>query len=191
MAETNSITEVILQTLGVYINNRIRFASVIYGWPSYSDPLSLPAMSLKAAGDVTFQPSPSQPVKVQSPNSTTSKVLYHVGDYIFPLQVDIWTRTKSERHDVYAKLFTVFHGQTDIIQSCLHLDMPEYHAQTVTYHLQDHSYLNDEDAAIRGEWRLMFDVMADCPAIFEDEKVPITTQKPEAVLTTSTGPESF
>jgi hypothetical protein len=101
---------------------------------------------------------------------------YQIGEYEFPLQVDIWARTKEERFRLEDEFLNAFSADFPI--HGLSLVLERYHDVNCKYDMIDtFTYPDDEGSSQRREWRAKIDLVANCKAIHElDEFAMVTTE---------------
>jgi len=171
-----SVTKEIVERLGKVIASRVNLARVIYEWPSANLALQYPTLSIITKANPRFENFSPYLWENSTPNAakrTESK--YVVGAYEWPLQLDLWTKNKEQRHDLYQKIFQAF--MEDINAPGIAATMENYHDALARYDFIGFQYQDEEISAQRNEWRVTMDVLAQCKAIVtKDEFAIITTQ---------------
>lgn len=165
-ANNESISEIVPKKLGQYLLTQV--ASLKEYYPEFPSPnmtLKNPSVSVFATtsdfrAGAPYKKSPVEPADITDSKAT---VEYVVGIYDFSIQLDLWTRNKEERDDLFDQLFNALNPNIEPMG--LTLVMEEYFDQLCEYTYVGHEYGDSEERAQRDEWRVTLNLLATCKAI--------------------------
>lgn len=169
MADTTaneSITEIVATRLGEHLLSSISSLKDFYPeWPSPNIRLDLPAVTIfnPTPDFQNLSPYPKALPDLGAPVNSQSDIEWVVGLWNFSLQVDLWTKNKESRDDLFDQLFNALNPE--IQPMGLRLTMPKYFNQICDYLYIGHTLGDSESASQTGEWRISLNVEASCKAI--------------------------
>lgn len=182
----SAVREVVgaLQTF-LLANTAGKIQKVYAQFPATNEKLVFPAMSI-IAKDPKFTPAmPYVVEKIAAVEGDVSQTVRRVvGQYDIAMQMDLWAAYKPQRDSLYEDVFNAFNLNEDV--PGISLQLSGYYDQWVHFSLAGMSFIGDEAADQRGEWRVLIQVLATVNAI--TEKVADTIQTIENNLET---PESI
>jgi hypothetical protein len=188
-----SVSKELVLRLSLHLQKHVPgLAQVLNEWPNAGVELKYPSITI-----LTKQPkfTPLSPYLLTKTDieeeidaeDAKQEIKYVVGAYEWPLQLDLWTKTKEQRHEFFQKLFLAFN--TNPYVPGITTTMVDYHNALARYDLDGFQYQDEEISAQRTEWRVTMNVLSQCKAIVaKDEFAIITTQ---VSLTPTTDPEEF
>ncbi len=176
-----SVSKELVLRLGIHLQRYVPgLAAVLNEWPNAGVELKFPSISILTK-QPRFQPlSPYLMTKTDieeeiDAEDAKQEIKYVVGAYEWPLQLDLWTKTKEQRHEFFQKLFLAFN--TNVYVPGITATMQNYHNALARYDLDGFQYQDEEISAQRTEWRVTMNVLSQCKAIVaKDEFAIITTQ---------------
>jgi hypothetical protein len=104
-------------------------------------------------------------VDAEDDENPAVNVVNIIGQYEFRLQLDLWCKTKFERHDLYEKLFRALNPDT--ATSGLSLQLTEYYDLWARFLVNDFQLMAGEAETQRNEFRVKVGVVADVKAVTE------------------------
>lgn len=168
---TREVTERLIQHLKKNVPGIRNFFTE---WPDASMQLQYPSITLltKNPTHQSFNPYIyTQGATNARTNYRAAECLYVTGQYEFPLQLDLWTKTKEDRHTYYDLLYKAL--VPDPAKTGFRLTLENYHDAPANYLLQGFRYDDQETTSQRTEWRVIVDLIADCKAIVRKEEFVI------------------
>ena len=180
-SQIESVTKEVYARLAKHLDRGIpRLRNVIEGFPEANRKLKLPCIS------IDIQPTPYIPLQPYiweqgGESDNKADIKYVVGEYEWPIQLDLWARTKEELHDLYEDFHVACNSQ--LPQVGLSLVLKEYHDIICSYTMTGMSFETNEVNAQRKEWRAIVTLEANCKAVIEKEEF-IITEEPEVTLET-------
>lgn len=177
MAE--SVSKELMLRLGLHLQKYVPgLAQFFTEWPNTGQELKYPSITLITKSP-KYMPLSPYPVEKWDTEATLpnikKEIAYVVGAYEWPIQLDLWTKTKEQRHEFFEKIFKAFN--TNPYVPGITTAMVNYHNALARYDLAGFQYQDEEISAQRTEWRVTMDVLAQCKAIVsKDEFAIITTQ---------------
>lgn len=159
-----SVLEEVVKRLALHFKTQVpKLKAVLEDFPEPNEKLLYPCVSITTR-EPQFKPlSPYEILPIENPTHHLAEVKWVVGLYDFKLQVDLWTRNKEERMDLFDLLFNALNPQ--IQPMGLSLRLKDYYNIWCRYSLDAHRIADDETSSQRGEFRLQVDVLANCKAI--------------------------
>lgn len=147
-------------SLQEYLKKEIpKIRNISREWPNPSYKFKPPELSIISS---LHQITPARPYvvgQVQVKNIARYKYNFLVGYVDFNLQVDLWTDNKEERQDLMQKISEVFNPEIDR-SSGLSLVMDDYHDRRCRFEIDSTNIDDNDDSAIRSEWR--YRIMVRC-----------------------------
>lgn len=134
---------------------------VINGWPNPKNKMVLPSLSVislernfKARYPTLIKTSPN----LENPEYNDS--VYLIGDYNYPIQLDLWCEEDFERSIWVEKIESFFNSQfLDNEQPTgLSLKLIDYSDMIARYDNVNYTYVDGEDSIQRSEYRAKFSV---------------------------------
>ena len=177
MAKVTSVTKCVLTELTDYLKKKMALGSVSHQWPDPNVQLKYPALTV-FSGNPRLTPQPATVFARGKVVGNKGDIFWHVGDYDWKLQLDLWTDSKEARHQLYESLFRAINSMLPI--TGLSLKLTDYHDVFCRYDLNAIEYIDGEESAQRKEWRLKAEILAKCEAIIVSKEDLIT--KGEIVL---------
>lgn len=171
MAE--SVTEVVLEALGVYLKANVKGTKqIITGFPEANINLKYPSISIHTKAPTFSNRMPYAYSQGQVSNAQAD-VKWVVGQYDWEIQVDLWERTQEERDDFFELFFRAMHKNVPVSSGVI-LSLDDYHGNTCEYTMVGYQDPMEEMSSQRKEWRASVDLRANCLAIVENEQYIIT-----------------
>ena len=187
--DNESITEVVAETLGKYLVDQISDLEDYYPeFPQVNRDLRMPSVSIITATS-DFRPlSPYKlPVNPANISNNQSLVTWVVGIWDLSVQVDLWTRNKEERDDLFDALFNALNP--DITPMGLRLTMEEYFGQIIEFSMNGQEFGDGEQASQTDEWRSTITLLATCKAIRTRTEFMITDTPTASEIENEVGSE--
>lgn len=165
MAE--SVSKEVLKRLGIHLKAQVsELQEVLEDFPESNVQLKYPALSIFTGAPDHRPFAPYLLSKTDPDVNNQSIIKYVVGDYEFRLQLDLWCRSKVERHKLYEKVYLAFTTQFPVMG--LSLNLTDYHNTICRYDLVSYDFEEDNEAGSqRKEWRAKMGLVAHCKAIKE------------------------
>lgn len=169
MANVESVSEEIEKRLAAHIKALVpRLHKIILEFPEPNQVLDYPCLTIDT-GEPKFQA--LQPYEMNDPVlvpvNHSADVKWVVGIYDFKIQLDLWTRNKEERDDIYHLLFEALNP--NITPMGLSLRLTDYYNVWCRYDLDGFSFPDAERASQQGEFRAKIDLLANCKAIRQNK----------------------
>jgi hypothetical protein len=164
------VTKEIVKSLGTCLKSKIsELAAVTEDFPESNEKLSYPSISITGSNPTTTPCSPyifTQGAAVENDSGgQEAQVKWVTGQHEFKLQLDLWCRSKEERHKLFQALTATFSSQFPVMG--LSLQLSGYHGVWARYDVTATGYEDSEIASQRREWRAIFTVAVNCLAIYE------------------------
>lgn len=143
---------------------------VLAEWPDPKVQMDLPSVSVLTVGNPVLTPlMPTIYKVVESDDPTKRTVVYLVGHYDSKIQLDLWTEFEIQRDKIYEEVMAVFDKQfRDSEQpNGISLELLDYHNGFAHYDIVNYTYMDNEDASSRSEWRVKIDVQVNYPRFVE------------------------
>lgn len=189
----DSVSKELVLRLGNHLQKYVPgLGQVLNEWPNAGVELKYPSITILTKQPRFMPLSPYLMTKTDTlaeidAEDAKQEIKYVVGAYEWPLQLDLWTKTKEQRHEFFQKLFLAFN--TNPYVPGIVATMANYHNALARYDLDGFQYQDEEISAQRTEWRVTMNVLSQCKAIVaKDEFAIITTQ---VSLTPTPDPEEF
>lgn len=101
------------------------------------------------------------------PPQADVEVLWNVGTFELPLQVDVWAKSRSERESLVGAIRTAL--RTSVPDGAqLFLTLTEYHNAKASYRLDGTGMHSDVGSLVGGAWwRYTVTVTAECPELIK------------------------
>lgn len=153
----------VIKTLVKHFQASGMFPKVYGEFPSPNQELEFPALTLQSQPAI-FTPSPPLTLSLEDHPTDTTKVfaVQEVGQYSIPIQADIWAGYKDERSVAYRKFFETFNKE--YFQNGgpmgLSLELLDYHNGIARFEQLGYNFLDGEEGAQRGEWRVIINLEA-------------------------------
>lgn len=174
-----SITEIVPKALSTYLKANVLGLIEAYDeFPSSNLKIKMPSISIFASSNAEFRSlMPYVEKKAGSAGgpviaANKAKIRWIVGIYDLTLQLDIWTRNKEERDDIFDSLFNALNPKIAPMGLVLKLD--EYFNQLCSYEYIGHTMQDSGERADRDEWRMTVNVLVTCKAVRERSEFIIT-----------------
>ena len=166
-------------------NTSGKIQKVYNQFPATNEKMVFPSLSL-ITKDPKFTPAMPYVISKTSedPEDIEKLVRRVVGQYDIEMQMDLWASYKPQRDSLYEDIFNAFNLNDDV--PGISLQLTGYYDQWIHFSLAGMTFIGDEAADQRGEWRAMIRVLATVNAV--TEKVANTIQTIENNLET---PESI
>ena len=157
----NSVDAAVSQLDRYLTENVSELRRVTREWPNPSYELRMPFVSLTtAAHRITLSKNYEVTGNRIDRSDVLKGVLFHLGYLNFTLQLNLWTDSKEERHDISEKILRVLNPNVGVT-SGLSLSLDEYYDSLCRYDMVGSEIVDNEDTAIRNEWRFRFDFNTD------------------------------
>lgn len=188
MAE--SVTKEVAKRLALYLKTATpEIKNVLEYFPEPNEKLVYPCISLTVGKPAFRALSPYEKEKT-TPSANKSDVQYVVGIYDIIVQLDIWSRNKEERDDLYETVFNALNP--NIVPMGLSLQLKDYYNQWCRYDISNYEFIESEEQSQRGEFRVKFDLLTTCKAIrFGKQYVMATIETQQTLYNESEKPEDF
>lgn len=182
----NGVTSAVLKGLAAELKARMPELKAVYDdFPTPNQNLSFPCASIFTR-EPDFMPSQPYVTKRETVASgdqdyaapgvdeiARKRITYTFGKYVFNLQLDLWTATKFERHQLYESLFQAFNSDTRA--SGIRLKLSDYFDQWAAFLITGFRMQDSEEGSQRGEWRVIVDVTCDIRAMAQKLEYPMVT----------------
>lgn len=159
-----SVTEEVAKRLAAHLKSAVpKLKSTKLEFPEPNEKLDYPCLTVDM-GTVTFRA--LQPYELENPPAPAnhlSEVKWVVGIYDIPIQLDLWTRNKEERDDLFHLLFEALNP--NITPMGLSLRLTDYYNLWCRYDVTGHDTPDTERASQQGEFRVKIDLLANCKAV--------------------------
>lgn len=96
-------------------------------------------------------------------------ILYHFGYLEFTTQINIWTDSKEDRHDISEKIIRVLNPNVGVT-SGLSLTLEQYYNAICRYDMINSEIADNEDSAIRNEWRFRIDLRTNLDILLSKDE---------------------
>lgn len=183
-AKVESVTKEVLEALGAFLDDAIPdLRQILYDFPESNRNLQYPSASIFVVGSELQNLHPYV-FSQGSVSNSKADVKWVIGQYDWSIQLDLWERTKEERHDLYEKLILAF-NQTPP-NTGVHLPLENYHNVVCSYTITNYSIEDSEASSQRKEWRATVDIVANCKAVVEKsefiiEESEVTLETPDEI----------
>jgi hypothetical protein len=169
LSRIESPTKAVLEALGNHLDNRMpKLKQVLLDFPEANINLLYPALSI-ATGNVAITPeNPPYIQKQDAAIGTQAKIYYVVGKFDWQFQIDIWERSKEQRHDMFQEFITAFNSEWPF--SGVSLTLKDYHDVICNYLITDYSLQDTEASSQRKEWRATVEVIANCKLVMTKDE---------------------
>ncbi len=151
----------IIRALADYLQAELPdLADVIENFPQPSEELQLPCVSV-FIGQPAFtnkMPELLGTADLSPPVANKKRSTYAVGSYDYRLQLDIWTGSKEERHQIFSDLFAAINKNVNPMG--LSLTLADYNNEICRFDMVGHQFMDAEVNAQRQEWRVQVTVLA-------------------------------
>lgn len=185
-----SVTRGIVRQLKMALYDKMpELQSVIEEWPKPNEQLKYPCVSIQW-GSANFAPcAPYVWQQGQKNDIHRASVLWVNGQWEWELQLDLWARSKNERHELVESIQRAFASQFPVMG--LSLELSDYYKVTARYELSSIAFEDSEVGAQTREWRAMMSVRAHCHSIYEKVEnvmtaVDVEVQATENILMETT-----
>ena len=160
--KVESVTDEWERALGAHLEANIKGLHTMAGFPEANQRLKYPmiAISTKTAPITNTYPEIHE---IGAVTNNKALVKYVTGWYDFSIQLDIFERSKEERHDLYEKFYDAFN--TNFPQSGLKLVLDNYHGIVCSYQMTRYAPDMNENRSKTKEWRAIVDIEGNCKAI--------------------------
>jgi len=161
-----SVTRGIVRQLGLALRDKMpELAQVLEDWPGANEVLKYPCVSIQGSAPSFTPCAPYFWKRTEANEINRASVLWVNGQYEFELQLDLWARSKSERHSLFENLQRAFASQFPV--NGLSLELSDYFGVYARYDITGSQYQDTEESAQRREWRAIVSVTAHCHSIHE------------------------
>lgn len=164
--KTSDLSKEVIFSLGKFLKSKMPSLVRVYAqFPESNMEIAYPSMTI-TMGEPRFTPEncPYVVAKEGFVRGSTSTVLYVWGYYDYNLQLDIWCRTKEERHRLIGEFEQAIFDDNHVVGITTTLE--NYYESLCRYDYE--GYNNSEDSEISSqtkEWRVKIDMLAHCDAI--------------------------
>jgi len=161
----------IIRSLAAYLlANVTDLDQVIEEFPAPNVELDFPSVSIITAGkveEINFPPT------VESSSDTAGSsidldVVYQLGQYNHPLQLDLWCQYKEERGAMLELVRNAINKQfidDPDLPLGLSLTLTDYYSAIARYDWVGYTYVDGEEGSRLGEWRAKIDLLATYPRL--------------------------
>ncbi len=173
----NAIDAAVSQLERYLTENVSEIRKVYREWPNPSYQMYLPSASLlTAAHEITLSRNFEKDREDISGTDVEKKIIWHAGYMGFVVQMDLWTDSKEDRHDLAEKIFRVLNPDIGLT-SGLSLTLEQYYNAICRYEVDTTAIEDNEDKAIRNEWRYRFDLRSHMDLLIpKDEYIAATIE---------------
>ena len=95
------------------------------------------------------------------------------GMYDFRIQIDLWCDSKPQRHKMHEEFVDALNKDLNV--TGLRLKLTDYFDEWVQFDLSSFDFMDNEDGSERDEWRIKYDLLANCRSITIGNQQIITT----------------
>jgi hypothetical protein len=160
--------EAIVKAITTYLKTAIpTLKAVNADWPNPSENLIFPSITIMS-GDPKFVQQQNYVISkdtVPDPKTGKHKIRKCMGSYDFVLKAHLWADSKPKRQELYELFIAAMNPNFTV--SGLRLQIPEYFNEWVTFDLQNHAWLDNQESVQRSERRIIIDILVNCRAIVE------------------------
>jgi hypothetical protein len=169
-AAVDAIVASLLASLGPSGDNVV--STVLRGWPEDATALDLsgkPVISVTPGNEEREDVSPRSLGSVTSGGVTTHT--YRVGYLRFTAQIDLWAAHRVQMDDVAPYVESAC-GEDPPRPAILRLTSTGYHSRPLVCHLGAGVADLDGDSAVKGEWRMSWDLRVETDIVRTTTHVP-------------------
>jgi hypothetical protein len=163
----NSVSQAIIGALAAHLKANVPALAAVYDdFPGPSQKLKYPCASI-FTGQPKFEPLMPYVIAKGTSADADNRYLVRrcVGHYIFNLQLDVWCESKFDRHKMHELIFAGFNSDQKVMG--LSKQLGDYFNEYARFSMTGFNFTDSEEASQRSEWRVKFDIVADCKAILE------------------------
>lgn len=165
MAEQKSASRAVVKALMEHLKASMPELAAVYDdFPNHNQALKYPALTV-FTNEPKFENLMPYVHSKKDPTGISSEVVKVIGQYEFRLQLDLWSKTKFERHDLYESLFRALNPNS--LNPGLSIKLTEYYDLWCRYTFISFSFLGSEPESQRNEFRAKINVIADVKAVTE------------------------
>jgi hypothetical protein len=160
-------TKAVVQGLADFLKaNMPSLKSAYYNWPDPNEELVYPAVSVFSKNP-KFTPLFPYIVYKSDIDETTNLATVRrvIGMYDFSLQVDLWSSYKAQREQLLEEFIQAM--SLDYEVAGLSLQLQDYYDQWARYDFDVPTFIDEEQASQRNEWRITAGVFANCRVVRE------------------------
>ena len=172
MNNEKTIVRAVMKELTGYLRTEMpEIKQFIMQFPEANETLVYPALSM-SVGTLTYTPCQPYLANQSVIASHKSRNLYVTGQYDFdPMAVDIWCRTKEERHGILDSFFKAMHKARDgePIDE-VNLKLSDYHDEWTSFTMAENRFEDEEVSSQRKEWRVTINVKVNVRAIGDESQ---------------------
>lgn len=159
----NSSNDVAVKSLAKYLRTELNIP-VREEWPDPKEKLDLPCITLFGINKPIMPTMPT--IHSQTDNAENPDLLdlvYTIGQYDFTIQLDLWCEYKTQRGEWAEKIDAALNKE--FIEgdqpTGLSLMLEDYAEVIARYDNVGYTYLDNEEAAHRSEWRVKFELLVN------------------------------
>ena len=170
-----SATEAVKSALVAYLKASMpSIKDVFDDFPNGSQNLKYPCATV-VTGRPTYQSIDPYVISKGAVDSASRRapVRRVVGNYEIPMQVDIWSAHKIQRHKLYEELFAAVNRQ--VVPMGLSLKMVNYFDQHAHFHITGFDFPDSEEQSQRQEWRAIVSLTCTVNHVLETSEFLMET----------------
>lgn len=169
-----SVSEQVVELLSKFIDDNVPEIREVYDeFPDPNDRIVTPSASLLTLTPKFFHETPRQVELPDLNGGSEYDIVWIMGRYEIPLQLDIWTSNKKERNNIFEATFHALNKRVN--PAGLDIQLPKYFEQWAHYHIENYAFDDSEGGAQRKERRARVDIMADVNSCVKREEFAMKT----------------
>lgn len=185
-------TEAVIRGLKTYLTTAMAGIQITDDWPNPSQNLVFPSLTI-LSGEPKFTQQLNYVIgKGTTKDFKTKKYPIYkcMGSYDFVVKAHLWADSKPKRHELYEKFIAAMNP--DFITSGLRLQLPDYYGEWVTFDMQNHVIVDNQENTQRSERRIIVDIVVNCRAIVTTadylmEQIENSIETPESIPNPTSG----
>ncbi len=175
----------VIDTLATHLEANVSgISNVLRSFPDPSQDTVYPSISISIAQPQATLRDPELVRQTEhDPDDGGVTAYYRIGSFDAPLQLDVWTRSATERGDTYGKLINALAYQVQSYGggypsyrngSTLNLQLSNYYDFIASYSMRGLRWMDAEDTAEKREFRAIVNVTAAADIIVTREHPKMT-----------------
>lgn len=143
---------------------------VIEHWPDPGQGLRMPCASIYGFSPQVrhFRPYVINQAELDAATGDQFAVKYAVAWYDLTLQVDLWTDSREDQHEIFEAFFQSMNSQFPV--PGLSLTLSDYHDQIARYDYDAVEFREEEGEMTRMEFRTRATILSQCVAVMERDE---------------------
>jgi len=170
-----SLSEQVIETLADFLKVQMPILREVYeDFPNPDERIKVPSASILTLNPVFEAEKNPFEIEIPVPDSNNEfEIKWVVGNYQFPLQLDLWGASKKERHELFEDAF--FALNQNVEPQGINLKMNGYFGLTAHYFITNYRLSDTEGASQRRERRATIEMTADTLGVVEKKEFAIVS----------------